>query len=650
MLRAEKLKTESSVKIKEYGSNSKKTTLRSRQKGSILIGIIITMVIMASLGAGMVYLTTTSTFQGLFGNNQARAYYAAESGGRYAMAEIRYAYTTSLASLETNLQKTFNIGNGGSFEIKNISLNGGNPETVTFDSIGTVGSGFMTAKRQIKYSITPANQSLGGQITEYSTNEIDTTQGIVKGSFSTGTDGSIHVATTVDDGNNQDFAAAYFKSAVNFLNEWNAQNHFLSYNAQVKVKSEADYFAAGLGTRLHTVCDANGTTNCRPRGFHVSFMRVNGGLNNYDGIPYASGELKCPDYTGYSYLDPDCHINTLEGGANYIILWMDDLTVNNRFNWETLLAYKKLDSTSGVVETALFPLDTMEYVGLDRNGWTVDTSNPWGWDSDDSYSATHSWNIDIEHVLGITSTLKSKQIGVSGISSGILSFRYKVRNLEHGATAKVWICSNATTCTDLSSSFSPVIDDAWHSAAISVTGLISTSFIKFVATTSSSDTDTRVRCYVDDVKLAVPNWSTILVGLEEKNVTNVTDTDKRRNVIKVYYSTPTSNPPGTINWPPATGITPVTWTWVKGDDPTRVDVIADKTVVQTKYYRTIASGTTPPDTTTGWYNVTNAYDEVGLTVFGKSAAVNNHVFFQDFTLRIGGGGGNLDGSGDVVQY
>jgi len=170
MLRAEKLKTIPSVKIREYGSNSKRIMLRSRQKGSILLGIIITMVVMASLGAGMVYLTTTSTFQELFANNHARAYYAAESGGRYATARIReaYAQTTTAArdAILATIPGTYYDGtatnNKGNFLISALAGTTGSPAIVTFTSTGTVNSGFLQAKRLLNYSIQPANQTGGG--------------------------------------------------------------------------------------------------------------------------------------------------------------------------------------------------------------------------------------------------------------------------------------------------------------------------------------------------------------------------------------------------------------------------------------------------------------------------------------------------------
>ena len=52
--------------------------------GSILINLIVITTIVAVLGAGMLYLTTTSTYASLFPNSQARAYYLAEAGIAHA--------------------------------------------------------------------------------------------------------------------------------------------------------------------------------------------------------------------------------------------------------------------------------------------------------------------------------------------------------------------------------------------------------------------------------------------------------------------------------------------------------------------------------------------------------------------------------------
>jgi Tfp pilus assembly protein PilX len=56
-------------------------------KGNVLVGLVVTMLIFAVLAAGMVSLTSTSTSNQVTANSTARAYYLAESGFRYAASE-----------------------------------------------------------------------------------------------------------------------------------------------------------------------------------------------------------------------------------------------------------------------------------------------------------------------------------------------------------------------------------------------------------------------------------------------------------------------------------------------------------------------------------------------------------------------------------
>jgi Tfp pilus assembly protein PilX len=58
--------------------------VKIKQRGSVLIVLIITMLIMGTLGTSMYLLTTTSTFGSLFSNKANRALLLAESGIRYA--------------------------------------------------------------------------------------------------------------------------------------------------------------------------------------------------------------------------------------------------------------------------------------------------------------------------------------------------------------------------------------------------------------------------------------------------------------------------------------------------------------------------------------------------------------------------------------
>lgn len=160
-------KAVSTVKIRNNGSLPGETVARAREKGSILMGIIITMVVMATLGAGMIYLTTTSTYQELLANNHARAYYAAESGGRYANALIRQALATGSQTVFDALtaevsNTTYTMANGDQFQITywTPALVGGSMRVI-YDSIGTVGSGFLQAKVRLRYTTIPANQGSG---------------------------------------------------------------------------------------------------------------------------------------------------------------------------------------------------------------------------------------------------------------------------------------------------------------------------------------------------------------------------------------------------------------------------------------------------------------------------------------------------------
>ena len=64
----------------------------SNGKGNVLVGLVVTMLLFAALGAGMVSMTGTSSTSQVVGNTAVRAYYIAESGFRYAAS--RYLNTT----------------------------------------------------------------------------------------------------------------------------------------------------------------------------------------------------------------------------------------------------------------------------------------------------------------------------------------------------------------------------------------------------------------------------------------------------------------------------------------------------------------------------------------------------------------------------
>lgn len=76
------------------------------QKGAVLVAVVITMIIFATLGAMMLSFFTTSTFSQLGGSKGMRTFYLAESGLRYAASQ--YINAANEAARETVLEGMHN--------------------------------------------------------------------------------------------------------------------------------------------------------------------------------------------------------------------------------------------------------------------------------------------------------------------------------------------------------------------------------------------------------------------------------------------------------------------------------------------------------------------------------------------------------------
>ena len=93
--------------------------------GSVFIGLIITMVVIAGLGAAMLPLSNTSTRSQITGNQAQAGYYLAESGMRYIASEFRHSadgLTTVCAAedardniLKANHSQAFTVNDGGAY-------------------------------------------------------------------------------------------------------------------------------------------------------------------------------------------------------------------------------------------------------------------------------------------------------------------------------------------------------------------------------------------------------------------------------------------------------------------------------------------------------------------------------------------------------
>ncbi|OQB36905.1 MAG: hypothetical protein BWY09_01760 [Candidatus Hydrogenedentes bacterium ADurb.Bin179] len=152
------------------------------QRGSVLIGLIGTMVVMGVLGAAMLPIFSASYMNQAFADQGRKTYFLAESGFRYAASQFLNAGTE--AAKETALNnlnnKTCNLsGNGGSFTIgvypywsKTSSVSG---TTLTTVIAGTNPSSTTPAKRNLSsggylkiggayYSFTNDNGSSGTNV------------------------------------------------------------------------------------------------------------------------------------------------------------------------------------------------------------------------------------------------------------------------------------------------------------------------------------------------------------------------------------------------------------------------------------------------------------------------------------------------------
>jgi len=383
MLRAKRIMTFSSV---QSGGNKPVVNKTIRQHGSILIGLIITMVVMASLAAGMVYVTTTSTFQELLANNNARAYYAAESGGRYASSLARSALSHGIPLLSSLTSSyagetgtTYTMANGSTIQIKNWQQLGSTSLYFSFDAVGTVGSGFLRAKRMLSYKVYPADQggAPGGEkppippeVSDFNISKIPGLDKYFNPYASSEED--IKSNPWVDSDPALNLKSSFFTVGLSWWTNSdmapldrirNNNADLLSYGVQVKVSIDtknktSDYNFVGISFRLDDTSDNHFYYD---NMYGISFFKIKkvGGANTpdwYSTVTPNSANLLATEshWLGISYADP-----ASSNGEWYVILWKRaGPSGSSRYpradrNWRldadqtktmphTLLAYQKL--------------------------------------------------------------------------------------------------------------------------------------------------------------------------------------------------------------------------------------------------------------------------------------------------------------------
>jgi len=89
-------------------------------RGNILIGLIITMVVMAILAAAMLPMFSSSYLNQVYGDQGRKSYFLAEAGFSYAAFQFRDASTQSAKEtvISSMNNVTYSLGNAGSFTLK----------------------------------------------------------------------------------------------------------------------------------------------------------------------------------------------------------------------------------------------------------------------------------------------------------------------------------------------------------------------------------------------------------------------------------------------------------------------------------------------------------------------------------------------------
>jgi hypothetical protein len=223
--------------------------IKITQRGSVLLVLIITMVIMGTLGTSMYLLTTTSTFGSLFANKANRALLLAESG-------IRYDQKQSLADGTVTI--TLNNGADQFIVVKTTNATTGVKTTV---STGIADANdFWSVRRKLTYvSGSPGGGGTPeGPPTPIPMSAVAGGPGGSTGTFTPGdyygNPGALKVTGVKGDVDNpQSYPEAYGAPAWTtnpFCQPWTTAGNYLSYDVQLKISeyhnTAPDWWQAGV--------------------------------------------------------------------------------------------------------------------------------------------------------------------------------------------------------------------------------------------------------------------------------------------------------------------------------------------------------------------------------------------------------------------
>lgn len=235
------------------------TSVKSNQRGAVLITLIVAIVIIGLSGVAMVYFSTTSSYGELIANRQARAYYIGESGVNYALQ--KYAADKSLFTGELTLSDGEKCNIITSIETKDGT------NWLKIISTGSVGSGFLKTRQLVTKEVKEALVTPPGvapPTTDESGvpigfDENDTTQPDDTSNTLDNTWDVVDVPKTDYTIENGDLLFVGTEAAItldpvniNLCDAWASNGNLSSYMLQVKVQNSSSpkHFLVGLSFRL----------------------------------------------------------------------------------------------------------------------------------------------------------------------------------------------------------------------------------------------------------------------------------------------------------------------------------------------------------------------------------------------------------------
>lgn len=303
------------------------STKSDSRNGALLISIVVTLTILAALGAAVVTTTSTAMRSRVSVNDSHNAYYLAESGGEYAQSLLRDDPLAEPSGV-------FSLDDGTSFTLSSQDDPNDPVNRLLVTSVGEVGN----ARRRVRFSFAKYPGSGGGQwegdgrdfseedwleedpedIT-YDRVEEDGDLALLVESLRSA-EGFFWTPLIRD--------SIIFPDACDFLTDsWEQESNYMSFDTQVKMKTEY------IGTRVSYMAGISVRLEDDGRGYGVSFARADD--TSIDGIPQ-------------EFIPNECKLRffgicILYGDINdpMVVLWQNAGSTSGDKNW---LAYRLLGS------------------------------------------------------------------------------------------------------------------------------------------------------------------------------------------------------------------------------------------------------------------------------------------------------------------